>query len=97
MTEHFSKLPKNTIHIEQKSHESSDSESGDHQDDEEMFSAIERETLFDILRLLEDTRRSIFIVEQIDLYLDEPKAIQYICQIDHDLMSYNRSAVYDYK
>lgn len=94
MTGHFSKLPKKTIHIEQKSHESSDSESGD-QDDEEMFSAIERETLFDILRLLEDTRRSIFIVEQIDLHLDEPNAIQYICQIDHDLI--NRSAVYDYK
>lgn len=96
MTEHFSKLPKNTVQIEQKSHESSDSDSGDHED-EEMFSAIERETLFDILRLLEDTRRSVFIVEQIDFYLDEPKAIQYICQIDHDLMSYNRSAVYDYK
>jgi ubiquitin-protein ligase E3 C len=78
--------------------DSSDSEAEDNDDrDVEMQVHGEREILLEIVRMLNDQRRVMLVIDQIEYFLDKSDLVLCICQICHQLMTYNRLAVYEYK
>ncbi|XP_058118357.1 ubiquitin-protein ligase E3C [Anopheles ziemanni] len=97
MMDNINKLPRKTIRssINRPLGDSSDSESDS--EDVPALSPTEGCLLQDIIGMLNESRRVAYIVRTIDTVLDEPVAVQNLCQICHQLMTYNRMAVYEYK
>lgn len=57
----------------------------------------ERVILTMIIQQLNDQQRVMKIVENIDEHLHESKVLLSICRIGHNLMIFNRFAIYEYK
>lgn len=98
VVDNIKKLPKpqNTIFMS-KSYES-DTDEEDDVDDEDfpMYSEMEMATLRSVLSLLNDVPRVIFLVQRVDLFLQEPEILLNLCQVCHALAS-NKNAVTECK
>uniref|UniRef100_A0A182P9B5 Ubiquitin-protein ligase E3C n=1 Tax=Anopheles epiroticus TaxID=199890 RepID=A0A182P9B5_9DIPT len=97
MVDNITKLPRKAIRssINRPLDDSSDSDSDG--EDGPSLSPREAALLHAVIGMLNERRRVSFIVRMIDLVLDDPIAVQNLCQICHQLMTYNRMAVYEYK
>ncbi|XP_053680763.1 ubiquitin-protein ligase E3C [Anopheles nili] len=97
MVDNITKLPRKTIRssVNRPLDDSSDSESDT--EDGSSLSSREAALLQEVIVMLNERRRVSFFVRMIDAVLDEPVAVQNLCQICHQLMTYNRMAVYEYK
>uniref|UniRef100_A0A182MXZ7 Ubiquitin-protein ligase E3C n=1 Tax=Anopheles dirus TaxID=7168 RepID=A0A182MXZ7_9DIPT len=97
MVDNITKLPRKTIRssINRPLDDSSDSDSDG--EDSPTFSPREAALLHTIIAMLNERRRVTFIVRMIDSVLDETVVVQNLCQVCHQLMTYNRMAVYEYK
>uniref|UniRef100_A0A182R8P1 Ubiquitin-protein ligase E3C n=1 Tax=Anopheles funestus TaxID=62324 RepID=A0A182R8P1_ANOFN len=97
MVDNFTKLPRKTIRssINRPLDDSSDSDSDG--EDGPTLSPREATLLHAIIGMLNERRRVSYIVRMIEAVLDDPLAVQNLCQICHQLMTYNRMAVYEYK
>ncbi|XP_055627362.1 ubiquitin-protein ligase E3C [Toxorhynchites rutilus septentrionalis] len=96
MVNNIVKLPRLAIETYHQRHDdSSDSES--ETEDVQMLSSIENQTLIDIIGMLNDNQRVALVVRHVDDILDKPDVVQHLCLICHNLMTYNRLAVYEYK
>ncbi|XP_058458874.1 ubiquitin-protein ligase E3C [Malaya genurostris] len=96
MVNNITKLPRmsaESYHHRQDVSSDSDSES----DDIEMLTSVENQTLREIINMLNDNQRVAFVVRHVDEILDKPDVMQHLCLICHNLMTYNRLAVYEYK
>lgn len=80
-----------------KDDESSDSET----DDKEMIDiseTIEREILLEFVNMLNEPECAQMIIDTIELlHLNDAEILHCLCKICHQLMMYNRSAIFDYK
>uniref|UniRef100_A0A182JPA3 Ubiquitin-protein ligase E3C n=1 Tax=Anopheles christyi TaxID=43041 RepID=A0A182JPA3_9DIPT len=97
MVDNITKLPRKTIHssINRPMDDSSDSDSDG--EDGSTLSPREAALLHAVIGMLNERRRVSYIVRMIETVLDEPMVVQHLCQICHQLMTYNRMAVYEYK
>ncbi|XP_055601145.1 ubiquitin-protein ligase E3C [Uranotaenia lowii] len=96
MVSNIMKLPRVTIETYQnRQDDSSDSES--ESDDVQMLNSMENRTLTEAIGMFNDNDRVSFIVQHVDNILDNPAVVQHLCLICHNLMTYNRLAVYEYK
>uniref|UniRef100_A0A182VM51 HECT-type E3 ubiquitin transferase n=1 Tax=Anopheles merus TaxID=30066 RepID=A0A182VM51_ANOME len=97
MVDNITKLPRKTIRssINRPLDDSSDSDSDG--EDGPTLGPREGALLHAVIGMLNERRRVSFIVRLIDTVLDDPLAVQHLCQICHQLMTYNRMAVYEYK
>lgn len=96
MVNNITKLPRRALETyHHRQDDSSDSESDS--EDVQMISTSENQTLSDIIAMLNDNQRVAFVVRHIDGILDKPEVVQHLCLICHNLMTYNREAVYEYK
>lgn len=97
MVDNITKLPRKTIRssINRPLDDSSDSDSDG--EDGPVLGPREAALLHAVIGMLNERRRVSFTVRLIDTVLDDPLAVQHLCQICHQLMTYNRMAVYEYK
>ncbi|XP_061509954.1 ubiquitin-protein ligase E3C [Anopheles gambiae] len=97
MVDNITKLPRKTIRssINRPLDDSSDSDSDG--EDGPALGPREAALLHAVIGMLNERRRVSFTVRLIDTVLDDPLAVQHLCQICHQLMTYNRMAVYEYK
>ncbi|KAH8284660.1 hypothetical protein KR018_011151 [Drosophila ironensis] len=61
------------------------------------LSAKERDCLLESIAILNETQRVDFIVQQLDQNIDNGPLIYALCEICHNLMIYNKHAVFEYK
>lgn len=87
--------PQNAIFMS-KSYDSSDEEDDVDDEDFPMYSEMEMSTLRSVLSLLNDVPRVIFLVQRVDLFLQEPETLLNLCQVCHALAS-NKNAVTECK
>lgn len=71
--------------------DSDDDDDNDDDHDVEMYSFMEINVLTDTLALMNETKRVIFIVQRVELFLDEPEIMLDLCNIQHSLMTCNKS------
>uniref|UniRef100_A0A1Q3F789 Ubiquitin-protein ligase E3C n=1 Tax=Culex tarsalis TaxID=7177 RepID=A0A1Q3F789_CULTA len=96
MVSNITKLPRLTLESYQpRQDDSSDSESDS--EDVTMLTSCEHQTLSEVIHMLNDNQRVSYVVRFIDDILDKPEVVQHLCLICHNLMTYNRLAVYQYK
>ncbi|XP_055534265.1 ubiquitin-protein ligase E3C [Wyeomyia smithii] len=96
MVNNITKLPRQiTEAYPQEKDDSSDTES--ESEDVHMLTSMENQTLADIITMLNDNRRVNFMIGHVDSILDKPDVVQHLCLICHNLMTYNKLAVYEYK
>uniref|UniRef100_A0A1A9WVS9 HECT-type E3 ubiquitin transferase n=1 Tax=Glossina brevipalpis TaxID=37001 RepID=A0A1A9WVS9_9MUSC len=57
----------------------------------------EKRNLFDCVEMLNDNQRVQIIVDNIENYLKDANVLQGLCEICHNLMIYNKAAIFDYK
>ncbi|XP_058832317.1 ubiquitin-protein ligase E3C [Topomyia yanbarensis] len=96
MVNNITKLPRmatETYHHRQDDSSDSESES----EDVQMLTSTENQTLAEIISMLNDNQRVAFVVKHVDDILDKPDVMQHLCLVCHNLMTYNRLAVYEYK
>lgn len=93
MSYNISKLPKKSLEPI-KIDDSSDSESDENHIS---LSSSERDCLAEIMKMMKETKRITYIVDQTENLLDDPVSIHCICQICHDIMTHNKQAVYEYE
>lgn len=96
MSDNIAKLPKKSHHA-LINEDSSDSDNDEKHSNRIIMSGMERETLQEIVQMFNDTKRTAIIVTQTEFLLESSDAIHCICQICHDLMTFNRLAVYECK
>lgn len=93
----LNKLPRRIDVKVFKNDESSDSET----EDKEMIDlseTIEREILLEVVNMLNEPACSQMIIDTVEqLYLNDTEILHCLCKICHQLMMYNRSAIFDYK
>lgn len=75
----------------------SDSDDDDANDDVEMQPQLQRLVLSETIVLLNESTRVGKIVKNIDELLYKPEVVHSLCQIAHNLMIYNRSAINEYR
>lgn len=80
-----------------KHYEDSDSDESDQEADYPMYSDMEMRTLLAVLGLLNEVPRVIFLVQRVDLFLNEPEILSNLCDLCHALMTSNKNAVYECK
>lgn len=96
MVSNLTKLPRLALVTYQpRQDDSSDSESDS--EDVPMLTNCENQTLSEVIAMLNDNQRVSYVVSFIDDILDKPEVVQHLCLICHNLMTYNRLAVYQYK
>ncbi|KAL9703153.1 hypothetical protein quinque_006671 [Culex quinquefasciatus] len=96
MVSNLTKLPRLALVTYQpRQDDSSDSESDS--EDVPMLTNCENQTLSEVIAMLNDNQRVSYVVSFIDNILDKPEVVQHLCLICHNLMTYNRLAVYQYK
>jgi len=61
------------------------------------LSVKERECLLESIAILNETERVDFIVQQLDPHIENSQLIYALCEICHNLMIYNKHAVFEYK
>ncbi|XP_034651048.1 ubiquitin-protein ligase E3C [Drosophila subobscura] len=61
------------------------------------LSIKERDCLLESIAILNETERVDFIVQQLDPHIEHSQLIYALCEICHNLMIYNKHAVYEYK
>lgn len=61
------------------------------------LSVKERECLLESIAILNETERVDFIVQQLDPHIENTHLIYALCEICHNLMIYNKHAVFEYK
>ncbi|XP_030554111.1 ubiquitin-protein ligase E3C [Drosophila novamexicana] len=61
------------------------------------LSSKERNSLLESIAILNETQRVDFIVQQIEPHIEQSQVIYALCEICHNLMIYNKHAVYEYK
>lgn len=97
LSSNLNKLPRSVDVTVFKNDESSDSDS----DDKEMADlseTVERETLLEVVNMLNEPACARMIVDAVQrLYLDDAEILHSLCKICHQLMMYNRSAIFDHK
>lgn len=97
LSSNLNKLPRSVDVTVFKNDESSDSDS----DDKEMADlseTVERETLLEVVNMLNEPACARMIVDAVErLYLDDAEILHSLCKICHQLMMYNRSAIFDHK
>uniref|UniRef100_A0A336MWB4 Ubiquitin-protein ligase E3C n=1 Tax=Culicoides sonorensis TaxID=179676 RepID=A0A336MWB4_CULSO len=97
--DNIKKLPKpqNGVFMSKGYDSSSDEEDVDDDcEDFPMYSEMEMATLRSVLLLVNDVPRVIFLVQRVDLFLQEPDILMNYCQICHALTS-NKNAVNECK
>ncbi|XP_052838360.1 ubiquitin-protein ligase E3C [Drosophila gunungcola] len=57
----------------------------------------ERDCLLESIAILNETERVNFIVQQLDPHIENTQLIYALCEICHNLMIYNKHAVFEYK
>ncbi|XP_017478556.1 PREDICTED: ubiquitin-protein ligase E3C [Rhagoletis zephyria] len=62
-----------------------------------ILSSEEQVVLLECITLLNDSQRVRVLVEQTDTYLIDTKALYALCKICHNLMIYNKQAIFEYK
>lgn len=97
LSTNLNKLPRSVDVTVFKNDESSDSDS----DDKEMADlseTVERETLLEVVNMLNEPACARMIVDAVEqLYLDDVDILHSLCKICHQLMMYNRSAIFDHR
>lgn len=63
----------------------------------EELSGKERDCLLESIAILNESERVDFIVQQLDPLIDNSQLIYALCEICHNLMIYNKHAVFEYK
>lgn len=98
VVDNIKKLPKPSSDIFMNKSYESDSDVDDDEDEEDfpMYTEMEMTTLRAVLSLLNDVPRVIFLVQRVDLFLQEPEILLNLCQICHALTS-NKNAVTECK
>lgn len=98
VVDNIKKLPKPQNAIFMSKGYDSDSDDDDDLDDADfpMYSEMEMTTLRSVLSLLNDVPRVIFLVQRVDLFLQEPDILLNLCQVCHALAS-NKNAVTECK
>ncbi|XP_043645580.1 ubiquitin-protein ligase E3C [Drosophila teissieri] len=61
------------------------------------LSVKERDCLLESIAILNETERVDFIVQQLDPHIENSHLIYALCEICHNLMIYNKHAVFEYK
>jgi len=61
------------------------------------LSSKERNCLLESIAILNETQRVDFIVQQMEPHIEHTQLIYALCEICHNLMIYNKHAVYEYK
>lgn len=61
------------------------------------LSSEEQNVLLECVNLLNDSQRVRMLTEQTDTYLADEKVLYALCEICHNLMIYNKQAVFEYK
>ncbi|KAH8403751.1 hypothetical protein KR215_002236 [Drosophila sulfurigaster] len=61
------------------------------------LSSKERNCLLESIAILNETQRVDFIVQQMEPHIENAQLIYALCEICHNLMIYNKHAVYEYK
>lgn len=61
------------------------------------LSSKEQNVLLECINLLNDSHRVRMLSEQTDTYLADEKVLYALCEICHNLMIYNKQAVFEYK
>ncbi|KAM8713192.1 hypothetical protein ACLKA7_013494 [Drosophila subpalustris] len=61
------------------------------------LSSKERSCLLESIAILNETHRVDFIVQQMEPHIEHTQLIYALCEICHNLMIYNKHAVYEYK
>ncbi|CAD7088328.1 unnamed protein product [Hermetia illucens] len=77
-----------------------DGDSTDSDSDEKSvinITVIEQNCLLEIIEMLNEANRAYVIVSNVGLFIDKPDILYCLCRICHNLMIYNKAAIFDYK
>lgn len=61
------------------------------------LSEIEKDCLLECIDLLNDAQRVQVIVQNVEYYLTDSDVLYALCEICHNLMIYNKMAIFEYK